>query len=225
MWLVLASQRPQQSWRPHTRPPRRVGTGRWSGNRCVCLSCTHVHVPAACQAGPHSGPTRVATMCVLGIRACACRLGHFSRVRLSAVLWTVAHQAPLSTGLSSREDSGLPRPPPGDLPHTGTAPASLASPALAGGVSTSSATWRACACVCEHVCVWSCAYMSRLPHRGVCVCSVQGLCILVCVSTCACACERVSRPCVPPPALSLPPHTFLPLPDLQMSRHICGAAP
>ena len=37
--------------------------------------------------------------------------------------WTVAHQAPLSVGFSRQEYwSGLPRPPPGDLPHPGIQP-------------------------------------------------------------------------------------------------------
>ena len=46
--------------------------------------------------------------------------------------WTVAHQAPLSMGFSRREYwSGLPFPPPGDLPDPGIRPASLTSPALA----------------------------------------------------------------------------------------------
>ena len=45
--------------------------------------------------------------------------------------WTVAHQAPLSLGLSSQEYwSGLPFPPPGDLPNPGLKPASPVSPAL-----------------------------------------------------------------------------------------------
>ena len=43
-------------------------------------------------------------------------------------LWTVAHQAPLSTGFSSQEYwSGLPCSPPGDLSHLGI---ELTSPAL-----------------------------------------------------------------------------------------------
>jgi len=41
--------------------------------------------------------------------------------------WTVARQAPLSTGLSRQEYwSGLPRPPPGDLPHPAIKPRSPA---------------------------------------------------------------------------------------------------
>ena len=48
-------------------------------------------------------------------------------VRLFAALWTVAHQAPLSMGLSRQEYwSGLPFPPPGDLPNPGIKPKSLA---------------------------------------------------------------------------------------------------
>ena len=39
--------------------------------------------------------------------------------------------------------SGLPCPPLGDLPNPGIKPASLMSPALAGGVFTTSATWEA----------------------------------------------------------------------------------
>ena len=58
-------------------------------------------------------------------------LSHFSRVRLSATLWTVAHRAPLSRGFSRQEYwSGLPCPPSGDLPDPGIKPLSLKSPAL-----------------------------------------------------------------------------------------------
>ena len=56
---------------------------------------------------------------------------HFSHVRLFATLWTVAYQAPLSTGFSGEEYwRRLPFPPPGDLSDPGTKPK---SPALAGG--------------------------------------------------------------------------------------------
>ena len=44
--------------------------------------------------------------------------------------WTVAHQAPLSMGLPRQEYwSGLPFPPPGDLPNPGIKPRSRAAPA------------------------------------------------------------------------------------------------
>ena len=67
-----------------------------------------------------------------------------SRVPLFATPWTVAHQAPLSMGFSRQEYwSGLPRPPPGNLPDPGIEPESLMSHALAGGLFTTSATWEA----------------------------------------------------------------------------------
>ena len=48
-----------------------------------------------------------------------------SHVRLFTALWTVACQAPLSMGFSQQEYwSGLPCPPPGDLPNPGIKPAS-----------------------------------------------------------------------------------------------------
>ena len=48
-----------------------------------------------------------------------------SHDRLFATPWTVAHQAPLSTGLSRQEYwSGLPFLPPGDLPNPGIEPRS-----------------------------------------------------------------------------------------------------
>ena len=57
---------------------------------------------------------------------CVGMLGRFSRVRLFATPWTVARQAPLSMGFSRQEYwSGLPCPPPGDLPNPGIKPASL----------------------------------------------------------------------------------------------------
>ena len=54
-----------------------------------------------------------------------------SRVQLFATLWTEAHQAPLSVGFSRQEYwSGLPFPPPGDLPDPGIKPESPVSPSL-----------------------------------------------------------------------------------------------
>ena len=67
-----------------------------------------------------------------------------SRVRLFAILRSVAHQDPLSMGFSRQEYwSGLPCPPPGDLPNPETEPESLLSPALAGAFFNTSATWEA----------------------------------------------------------------------------------
>ena len=61
-----------------------------------------------------------------------------------ATPWAVAHQTPLSMGFSRQESwRGWPFPPPGGLPAPGIKPASLMSPALAGGVLTSRSTWEA----------------------------------------------------------------------------------
>ena len=71
-------------------------------------------------------------------------LSCFSHVQLFAILWTVARQVPLSMGLSRQEYwNGLSCPSPGDLPDPGIKPASLTSPALAGGFFTTRATWEA----------------------------------------------------------------------------------
>ena len=62
-------------------------------------------------------------------RVHACALSHFSRVPLCAAVWTAASQVPLSMRFSRQEYwSGVPCPPPGDLPHPGIEPASLMSP-------------------------------------------------------------------------------------------------
>ena len=84
-------------------------------------------------------PVLTSPSCMLCVR---CMLSRFSHVWLFATLWTAAHQAPLSTGFSRQEYwSGLLCPPPGDLPDPGIEPVSLMSPALAGRLFTTSATW------------------------------------------------------------------------------------
>ena len=73
-----------------------------------------------------------------------CMLSCFSHVQLFVTLWTVACQAPLSTGFSRQEYwSGLPCPPPRDFPVPGFEPTSLMSPALASRFFITSATWEA----------------------------------------------------------------------------------
>ena len=79
------------------------------------------------------------TVCV-----CVSVLSCFSSVWLLVTPWTVAHQDPLSRGFSKQEYwSGLPWPPPGDLPDPGIEPLSLMSPALEGKFLTTSTTWEA----------------------------------------------------------------------------------
>ena len=71
----------------------------------------------------------------LGIWVCVCTQSG-SCVWLFMILWTVAHQAPLSMGFSRQECwSGLPCRP------LGIKPVSLTLPALAGWLFTTRATW------------------------------------------------------------------------------------
>ena len=71
-------------------------------------------------------------------------LSRFKHVLLCATLWTAACQAPLSMGISKQEYwSGLPSPPPGDLPNPREEPMSFTSPALAGRFFITSAIWEA----------------------------------------------------------------------------------
>ena len=73
-----------------------------------------------------------------------CVLSCFSHVQLFATLWTTAYQVSLSMGFSRQEYySGLPCPPPGDLPDPGIKPFSLMSPALAGRFFATRTTWEA----------------------------------------------------------------------------------
>ena len=63
-------------------------------------------------------------------------LSHFSLFDF-AIPWTVAHQFPLFMGFPRQEYwSGLPCPPPGDLPDSGIEPESFTTLALAGRVFT-----------------------------------------------------------------------------------------
>ena len=69
-------------------------------------------------------------------------LSYFSCVQLFATQWTVALQAPLSMGFSRQEYcSGLPCPPPGNLPDSGIEPPPFMSPGLVGRFFTASTTW------------------------------------------------------------------------------------
>ena len=78
----------------------------------------------------------------------ACMFSRFTHVRLFETLWTVALQALLFMGFSRQEHwSGLPCPPPGDLPDPGIKILSLESLALVGRFFTISTTWEACFCI------------------------------------------------------------------------------
>ena len=74
-------------------------------------------------------------------------LSHFSHVGFFVTLWTVFLQPPLSMGSSRQEyQSGLPCPPPGNLPDQGIELESLMSPALAGRFYTTRFTCKAWEC-------------------------------------------------------------------------------
>ena len=130
----------------------KVHLGEFPGNPMVKTPCFHYQGPCSIpgqrtkipQAARHSQKayTMKVTfsinvyniepfhypMCVcvcVCVRARAC-VSRFSHVRLFATLWTVAHQTPLSMGFSRQGYwSGLPCPPPGDLPNPGIEPVSL----------------------------------------------------------------------------------------------------
>ena len=83
-----------------------------------------------------------------GCTVYVCVLSLFSHVQLFATpkakSLAFSCQAPLSMEFSRQEYwSGLPCPPPEDLPNPGIEPVSLTSPALAGGFFSTSATWGA----------------------------------------------------------------------------------
>ena len=70
-----------------------------------------------------------------------CVLSHFSHVGLFQDPMDCSPQVPLFMEFSRQEYlSRLPCPPPGNLPDSGIEPTSRASPALAGGFFTTSAT-------------------------------------------------------------------------------------
>ena len=96
-------------------------------------------------------------------------LSCFRNVQLIVIPQTIDHQAPLSLGFSRQEYwSGLPCPPPGDLPNPGTEPVTLMSPALAGRFFTTSTTWEAlCILInkCYFIILWHSFFFSKF---GIC---------------------------------------------------------
>ena len=110
----------------HLEAPERRGSPPllWNERACVCVCvCTRM----CAHARTH-------------------KLSCFSRVWLFTThqALTIACQAPLFMRFSRWEYwSGLPFPPPGDLPYSGMEPESLMSPALAREFFTISTTWEA----------------------------------------------------------------------------------
>ena len=95
---------------------------------------------------------------------CAWMFSCFSRVQLFAIPWTVALQAPLTMGFSRQEHwSGLPCPPPEDLPDPGTKPTSLTTPASIGRqiFFTTSAAREASPCI---IVGYKCIYRQKIEN-------------------------------------------------------------
>ena len=91
---------------------------------------------------------------------CACCvLSRFSHVQLFAAPWAVALQASLSMGLARQEyRSGIPYPPPGDLPDPGIKPS--VSPASQADSLLVSHGGSLCVSMCMCMCVYT--YISNV---------------------------------------------------------------
>ena len=93
-----------------------------------------------------------------------------SRAQLFATPWTAAHQAPLFMGFSRQGYwSGLPCPPPGDLPNRGT---ELGSPPLQADSLPSEPPGKP-------IHIYVCVYIHTYIHIYIC-CSVTKLCLTLC---------------------------------------------
>ena len=127
-WIWVA----KQSWIKEgtKKGKRRNDEGKQCRGSRKCCHCGAGNKDHASKAGIwYNLPAKS----VLALTACVCMLCRFSRVWLFVTLWTVTRQAPLSMGFSRQKYcSGLPCPPPGDLPDPGIEPT---SPALQAGSS------------------------------------------------------------------------------------------
>ena len=128
----------------------------------LSLCCTLCHVLCLCYTrlfvkSPYSWCLWVSFIFILELMKFNQESNHscFSfldlcNVWLFVTLWTVAHKASPSTGSSRQEYwSGVPFPPPGDLPNPGIEPTFRMSPALAARFFTTRATWEAWPCPLE----------------------------------------------------------------------------
>ena len=101
---------------------------------------------------------QLASLCLFSLLILFCILAQsLNHVQSFVTPCTAAYQAPLSMGIPRQEYwSGLPLPPPEDLPDRGIKPTSVASPAIACGffttltLFTTSVTWEAPYTVINH---------------------------------------------------------------------------
>ena len=122
--------------------------------------------------------------CVCMIICVYHHLSCFNHVQLFVTLWTITCQASLSMEFSRQEYwKGLPFPSLGDLSNPGIKPASLVSPALAGGFFTTSVYGEGRLRICRYVlggewmCVIVCVHVCGLRYVG--VCAVWAVCMLL----------------------------------------------
>ena len=91
--------------------------------------------------------------------------------------WTVARQAPLSMGFSRQEYwSGLPHPPPGDLPNPGIELTPPVSPAVAGRFFTAEPLGK------PRVTCRACENRFLGPSSGVSDSGISGMAPGICIS-------------------------------------------
>ena len=129
--------------------------GDWTSHTPGTHTYIHAHRHTYVYTSTH-------TRAYINVRVCV--LSCFSHVRVFETLWTVASQAPLSMGFSRQEYwSGLPCPPPGDLPDAGIKSVSLT---VADGFFTTSTTWDAHTHTHAHT--QTCTHMDKhaLFHRA-----------------------------------------------------------
>ena len=119
----------------------RDGEAWWAAISAVTQSRTRLKRLSSIGLCIRSVSAYLSTSC-FSLGGWVCMLSCLSWVQLFVTPWTVVRQALLSMGFSRQESwSGLPCPPPGDLPDPGIEPMSLMSPALTGGFFTTGTTW------------------------------------------------------------------------------------
>ena len=131
-WSLSAQPAALQGEKKQQIQPQNGGQRRWYNPDSAIRSLGSHELVSLPLWAPDSVPVPPThTPCVLG------------GVQLFVTPCTVARQPSVSMGFSRQEYwSGLPCPPPGDLPDPGLEPTSPPSPALAGRLFTTSATWQ-----------------------------------------------------------------------------------
>ena len=110
-----------------------------------------------------------------------CVLSRFSCVCLFVTPWTSSCQAPQSMGFSRQEYwSGLPFPPPGNLPDPGIEPTSLMSPVWQSGslpLAPPGSPWQGWKWESSFLIHLCCAQLLSPIHLSVTSCSPPGSCV------------------------------------------------